>query len=512
MNGSHIMSIGLFALLAAVTLVITWRASRRVHADSDYYAAGRSLMGWQNGLAIAGEFMAAAAFLGISGLIVFHGLDGQLYSLGWVGSFLILLVLVAEPVRNIGKYTFADIISFRLDEKYVRPQISVTTVVISLMYLIPQMVAAGALSRLLFGIPSWAGILIVGALMTVYIAFGGMVAATWIQLTKAVLLLMCGYALAIAALAKFDFSVTGLFDAVISDPQLGLQWVQYGGWLSSPAERYSLGLSLLFGTAALPHVVMRFYTVPRKKQARSSAAWSLSFMTLFHVLTFIFGLAAAVLVGKNVISAADSGGNLATPLLAEQLGGGADSFGGQLFLSIVVVVAFMTIIGAVSGLCLSASASFSYDFWFKVVRKGKQSASSQVRTARASALVIGTLAIVLSLALSQANVAYLSGLAFSMAATVNLPTLLLSLHWKGLTTTGASIGIVGGAIVSIFSVLCGPSVMGSAALFPLQNPGLITIPIGFALTVIGSLLTRDRRSEQRFHETVVRSNTGMNVN
>lgn len=477
--------------------------------DEDYYAAGRGIRGWQNGLAIAGEFMAAAALLGIAGLIVFYGIDGQIYSLGWVGSFLVLLLVVAEPVRNIGKYTFADVASFRLSQKVVRPQVAVTTVIVSLTYLVPQMVAAGALSRLLFGVPPAVGIIIVGTLMTIYIAFGGMLAATWIQFLKAIMLIGCGWALAIGALIKFDFSIDALFTAVITDPQLGGAWLEPGGWLASPVERFSLGLSLLFGTAALPHVVMRFYTVPDKKHARASASWSLTFMTLFHVLTFIFGFAAAVLVGGDAVRALDPGGNLATPMLAQELGGGAGSFGGELFMSVVVVVAFMTIIAAVSGLCLSAAASFSYDFWFHTVKKGKQSPQSQVRTARTSALVIGGLAVLIALALSGANVAYLSGLAFAMAATVNLPTLVLSLHWKRLTTIGASVGIIGGAIVSVLAVVTGPQVMGAAAIFPLANPGLITIPIGFALTIIGSLVTRDPRSEARFAEVIVRSNTGV---
>jgi len=503
------ISVILLLALVGATLFITWRSSRRVKADVDFYAAGRSILGWQNGLAIAGEFMAAAALLGIAGLIVFYGIDGQIYSLGWVGSFLILLLLVAEPVRNIGKYTFADVVSFRLSQKVVRPQIALTTVVVSLTYLVPQMVAAGVLSRLLFGIPPAVGILIVGTLMTVYIAFGGMLAATWIQFLKAVMLIACGYGLAIAALAKFGFSLDALFTAVITDPQLGGAWLEPGGWLASPWERFSLGLSLLFGTAALPHVVMRFYTVPDKKHARASASWSLTFMTMFHVLTFIFGFAAAVLVGGEAVRALDPGGNLATPMLAEVLGGGADSFGGALAMSVIVVVAFMTIVAAVSGLCLSAAASFSYDFWFHTVRRGRQSPKAQVRTARTSALVIGAMAVAIALALSGANVAYLSGLAFAMAATVNLPTLVLSLHWKRLTTAGASIGIVGGAVVSVLAVVLGPQVMGAGALFPLANPGLITIPIGFGLTIVGSLLTRDAHSQARFAEVLVRSNTGI---
>lgn len=503
------LAIGLFFFLIIGTLILTAFAARKVKGDKDFYAAGGNIPGWQNGLAIAGEFMASAAFLGISGLIAFHGLDGEIFSICWFASFFVVLILVAEVIRNSGKYTFIDIVSYRLDPKKTRPAVAVTAFIICLAYLIPQMVAAGALSKILFGIPDWAGILIVGGMMIIYVSLGGMTAATWIQSLKAIFLLVGGYVLAMLTMSHFDYSVTNLFSAVANAPELGEKWIQQGGWLNNPIERYSLGLSLLFGTAAMPHVLMRMFTVKSKVQAQKSALWTMLFMGMFHMITFIFGLGAAVLVGPSVIKAMDKGGNLATPLLAQYVAGGAGSFTGELFMAFIVSVAFITVIATVSGLCISASTAFSYDFWFKVVKNGQQDAKSQVRTARIAAIVIGIVAIICSLTLKHLNVAYLSGLAFSIAASVNLPTIILSLYWKKLSTKGALIGIISGIAISLIAVLTGPAVMGGAAIFPLKNPGIITIPLGFIITYVASLFTPDKIAEEKYVELSVRSHSGL---
>jgi cation/acetate symporter len=377
------------------------------------------------------------------------------------------------------------------------------------MYLIPQMVAAGALSKLLFGISASTGLIITGILMIIYITFGGMVAATWIQVLKAVLLLISAYILAFLILRHFHFSVEELFATVANSKDLGPSWLLPGKLLKTPLERLSLGFTLLFGTAALPHVLMRFYTVPTKQHAQGSALWSLSYMLIFHILTFIFGLGAAVLVGNDVIKGLDKGGNIAVPLLAQFVGGGAGTFTGDLFMAFICSVAFITIIAATSGLCIAASSAFSYDFWFRVVKRGNQSHEGQMRTARLAALGIGALAIACGLMLRHVNVAYLAGLAFAIAATANLPTLIFSLYWKGLTTTGAFIGMLGGAIVAVLCVLTGPGIMGKNAIFPLANPGIVTVPIGFLLTYIGSVLTKDPHSEVTYKELAVRSRTGL---
>lgn len=503
--------VAVFLVLVAITLYITYWSSKRVKTSTDFYAAGRRIKGWQNGLAIVGEFLTAAAFLGIGGLISFFGVDGQIYSITWFASYLVVLLVVAEPIRNLGKYTFADIVSYRLNERVIRPLAAVNAFLISLMYLIPQMVAAGALSKLLFGIPASAGLIITGVLMIVYITFGGMVAATWIQVLKAIMLLTGAYILTFLVMRQFHYSVNELFAAVASSKDLGVSWLEPGRWplINTPLERISLGFTLLFGTAALPHVLMRFYTVPSKQHAQGSAMWSLTYMAIFHVLTFIFGLGAAVLVGNKVIKALDAGGNIAVPLLARSVAGGAGTLTGELFMAYLVAVAFITIIAAVSGLCIAASSAFSYDFWFRVVRRGEQSREGQMRTARIAALGIGVAAILGGLALRQVNVAYLAGLAFAIAATANLPTLIFSLYWKGLTTKGAFIGMLGGALVAVICVLTGPPMMGKHALFPLANPGIVCVPIGFLLTYVGSLLTQDKVSAIKYQELAVRSRSGI---
>jgi cation/acetate symporter len=503
------LAIIVFLLLISITLGITFWAAKKMKNATEFYAAGRQIKGWQNGLAIAGEFMAAAAFLGIAGLISFYGIDGQIYSICWFASFLIVLLIVAEPIRNSGKYTFADIISYRLNQDIIRPLAAINAFVISLTYLIPQMVAAGALSKLLFGISANTGIIIVGLLMLIYITFGGMIAATWIQAMKAVLLLVGAYALAFMVLKQYNFSINDFMTAVATSKDLGPGWLETGNWLKSPWERLSLGFSLLFGTAALPHVLMRFYTVPTKQHAQSSALWTMTFMGMFHVLTWIFGFGAALIVGNQVIKGLDPGGNIAAPLLARTVAGGAGTFSGEFFMAFIVAVAFITIIAAISGLCIAASSAFSYDFWFKVVCKGQQSAKGQVKTARIAAMAIGILAIIGGLMLQQANVAYLSGLAFAIAATANLPTILFALYWKKLTTTGAVVGMLGGAIVAVVLVLAGPQFMGKDALFPLANPGIVSIPIGFLLTYVASLMTQDKKAEEKYEELAVRSNSGL---
>lgn len=505
------MAIGVFLVLIAITLYITYWSAKRVKTQTDFYAAGRTIKGWQNGLAIVGEFLTAAAFLGIGGLIAFWGVDGQIYSITWFASYLVVLLLVAEPIRNSGKYTFADIVSYRLNERVIRPLAAINAFLICLMYLIPQMVAAGALSKLLFGIPASTGLVVVGVLMIIYITFGGMLAATWIQVLKAMMLLTCAYILAFLVMRQYHFSVNALFAAVANSKDLGPAWLEPGRWpmVKTPIERISLGFTLLFGTVALPHVLMRFYTVPNKREAQGSAMWSLTFMLIFHILTFIFGLGAALLVGNTLIKSLDKGGNIAVPLLARNVAGGPGTLTGELFMAFLVAVAFITIIAAVSGLCIGASSAFSYDFWFRVVKKGNQSKKGQMATARIAAFAIGVAAILGGLALRQVNVAYLAGLAFAIAATANLPTLIFSLYWKGLTTKGAFIGMLGGALVAVACVLTGPSMMGKNALFPLNNPGIVTVPIGFLLTYLGSVLTRDKVSAVKFQELAVRSRSGL---
>lgn len=501
------MSIIMFICLIALTLGITYWSANRVKNTTDFYAAGRSISGLQNGLAIAGEYMSAAAFLGISGLIAFKGIDGFLYSISWYVAFVVVLFIIAEAVRNTGRYTFADIISFRLKEKPVRSAAAFNTLIISLLYMIPQMIAAGVIIRLLFGIPSSVAIIITGSLMTLYVMFGGMLATTWIQIIKAVLLLVGAYTLAILTLSHFNFNLNTLFHSV---SQLDPKYLEPGGLIQNPLDRLSLGIGLLFGTAALPHILMRFYTVSTANKARSSVLWGLTFIGMFQILTPIFGFGAALLVGVQTIENADKGGNLAAPLLAQMVGGGAGSIGGGFFMAFLSSVAFVTVIAVVSGLALAASSAFAYDFWIKVVRDGKENHKEQLFVSRVTALGVGAISIILALLLQNANVAYLAGLAFAIAATANLPVLVFSLYWKRLTTTGAICGMIGGLVVAILLVLMGPQFAGENAWFPLSNPGLVSIPVGFLITFLASILTeKEYNSESKYNEIAVRSQSGL---
>lgn len=506
------MAISMFAGIILLTLAITFWSAKRVKTASDFYVAGRSITGWQNGLAIAGEYMSAGAFLGVAGLIAFNGLDGFLYSVTWYAAFVVVLLVVAEAVRNTGRYTFADIISFRLREKPVRIVTAVNTLVISLLYMIPQIIAAGILIQLLFGISTNVAIIIIGLLMTIYVMFGGMVATTWIQIVKAVLLLVCAYTLAIMTLSHFNFSLNQLFHSVSDN--IGNHYLEPGKLVKNPLDRISLGVGLLFGTAALPHILMRFYTVPSADKARSSVLWGMSFIGLFQILTPIFGFGAALLVGTQAIRGADPGGNLAAPLLAQMVGGGAGSLGGELFMAFCAAIAFVTVIAVVSGLSLAASSAFAFDVWFKVIRNGREGEREreQLLVVRITALVIGIVAIVLGLVLKNVNIAYLTGLAFAIGATANLPVLIFSLYWKRLTTAGAISGMIGGLSIAIILVVLGPQFMKENAIFPLSNPGLISIPFGFIITYAVSVLTqKEKQSETKYYELAVKSHSGIGV-
>ena len=497
----------MFVVLVILTLIITYWSAHRVKNTTDFYAAGRNISSFQNGLAIAGEYMSAAAFLGISGLIAFKGIDGFLYSVSWLVAFVVVVFVVAESVRNTGRYTFADIVSYRLKEKPIRGVAALNTLIISMLYMIPQMIAAGVLVKLLFGIPSSVAIVITGGLMTIYVMFGGMIATTYIQIVKAVLLLVGSYLLAIFTMAHFNFNINHLFTAV---SQFDPTFLKPGGLIQNPLDRLSLGIGLLFGTAALPHILMRFYTVPSANKARNSVLWGMTFIGLFQILTPILGFGALLLVGLSTIESADKGGNLAAPLLAQMVGGGPGSIGGEFFMAFLSAIAFITIIAVVSGLSLAASSAFAYDFWIRIVRGGKENHQEQLLVSRLTALGVGALSIIIALLLQNANVAYLTGLAFAIAATANLPVLIFSLYWKGLTTAGAITGMVSGLVIAILTVVTGPEFAGENALFPLKNPGIISIPLGFLITYVASRLTKkEPNAEMMYKEIAVRSQTGI---
>jgi len=513
------MAITMFLIFIGLTLVITWWSARRSSGASAYFAAGRNITGWQNGLAVAGDYMSAASFLGIAGMIAFNGYDGFMYSVGFLVAYLTVLLIVAEPLRNAGKYTMADVLAYRLKERPVRAMASLSTLTVSTFYKIAQMVGAGALVALLLpGVNYHTAVIGVGILMIVYVVFGGMLATTWVQIVKAVLLLSGSVFLSIMVMRHFDYSFVKFFDSLrhvtFTDPKTGTEitrdFLQPGHKYMPPwgaLDLISLGLALVFGTAGLPHVLVRFYTVPDAKTARSSVVWAMVLIGAFYIMTTFFGFGAASILNPNHIVnlQGQSDPNMAAPLLAKAMGG-------ELFFAFISAIAFATILAVVAGLTVSASTSFAHDFYTNVLQHGKEPIPGrEVRVARITAFVVGALSIVIAIVLGPSvNVAFLVGLAFAVAASANLPAIIFSLFWKRFNTAGAVAGLATGLVSSIVLIAMSPSVMGAkAALFPLDNPGIISIPLGFLGAFLGTILSRDTTSEAKFTELTVRAQTGL---
>ena len=480
---TNLVAIVGFFLFIGVSLVITYAAARRTKSTEQFYAAGRSITGFQNGLALAGDYMSAASFLGIAGLVALSGFDGLIYSIGFLVGWPIVMFLIAEPLRNLGKYTFADVVAF---------------------YLIAQMVGAGNLIRLLFGMQYELAVSIVGVVMLAYVLFGGMVATTWVQIVKAVLLLMGAALLAVMALARFGFNPLALFRA--ASEQYGAAVLGPGRLVSDPLDAMSLGLALMLGTAGLPHILMRFYTVPDAKTARTSVTYATAFIGFFYLLTFILGFGAMVIVGQPAIRAIDAGGNMAAPLLAEAVGG-------QAFLGFIAAVAFATILAVVAGLTLAGAAALSHDLWANVVRRGDVREGEELKVARLSTVLLGILAIVLGIAFKGQNVAYMVGLAFAIAASANFPALLLSVFWRRFTTRAAQVSMLGGTASSLLLIYLSPTIQidilkNTSAPFPLRNPGLVSIPLAFALAVVVAWLWPEPAAEAGFADVEHRVHVG----
>ncbi len=528
------LTIGLFLVFIAITLYITFWASRQNKTAADFYAAGRSFSAFQNGLAIGGDYMSAASFLGIAGLIALFGYDGFLYSIGFLVAWLVALLLVAELMRNSGRYTMGDVLAFRMRQRPVRMAAGISTITVSIFYLIAQMVGAGALVALLLGISktgTFLGmsqgtaknvtIVIVGALMILYVTVGGMRGTTWVQMIKAGLLMAGAILMSLFVLAKFNFNPSTLLGAAASQSGKGEAFLnpglRYGAgdWVTK-VDLISLGLALVLGTAGLPHILMRFYTVPTARDARRSVNWAIGLIGTFYLLTLALGFGAAALVGTSAIRAANPGGNTAAPQLAEELGGGPGTTGGAIFLAFIASVAFATILAVVAGLTLASSSSVAHDIYANVIRKGDVDEGSEVRVARIAAVVIGAIAIVLSIFAQNLNVAFLVALAFAVAASGNLPAILYSLFWRRFNTQGATWAIYGGLGVALFLVIFSPVVSGGPTAmisdkdfswFPLENPGIISIPAGFFFGWLGTVLSRER-NDAKYDELEVRSLTG----
>ncbi len=517
-------ALGMFVAFVAVTLVITYFSARKATGSAEYFAAGRSIKGWQNGLAVAGDYMSAASFLGISGAICMRGYDGFMFSVGFLVAYLTVLLLVAEPLRNAGKYTMADLLAYRMKPRPVRAMASLSTLTVSTFYMIAQMVGAGGIIKLLLpGVSFEQAVIGVGVLMLVYVVFGGMLATTWVQIIKAILLMFGAFVLSWMVLAKYG-SLGAFFDAVsaatyggtkpavnLLDPglQYGLKVAGYWG----PLDFISLALGLVLGTAGLPHILVRFFTVPDAKTARVSVVWATAIIGVFYILTTFFGFGAAtILTQADITFEGKLDQNMVAPILAQKLGG-------EWFFAFISAVAFATILAVVAGLTMSASTSFAHDFYTNVIHHGKESRPGQeIRVARITAFVVGAASIFLAIKLRSLNVAFLVGLAFAVAASANLPVIIFSIFWKRFNTTGAVTGLLVGLVSSIVLILISPSVMaldGSTLIkaepwFPLKNPGIVSIPLGFLGAWLGTLLTaRDPLAEDKFAELSVRAQTGL---
>lgn len=589
-----------FSSIIAATMYITWWASKRVKSTADFYAAGNSISGLQNGWAIAGDYLSAASFLGIAGLISLYGYDGFMYSVGFLMGYIAVLLVIAEPCRNIGKYTLGDILAFRNNPKKARMIAALSTITVSIFYLTAQMVGGGVLVKTLIGIDYEVSVIAVGTLMLAYVVFGGMVATTYVQIVKAVLLVIASLVLVTLVWMPYGFSLPAFLQAVVDDPkvqaqvakllgdaasnmsteELGQRFLEPGLFLKDPIDQISLGMALVFGTAGLPHILMRFFTVPNAQAARQSVVWAMVIIGGFYVLTLFLGFGAAMHVGPETIGGIDKGGNMAAPLLAQHLGGGENSLLGNFMLAFVAAVAFATIVAVVAGLVLASASAIAHDLYVNVIKDGKATPTQQMKAAKIASVCVGVVAIIIGILAKGQNVAHLVGMAFAVAASSNLPAIFLTLYWRKCNTTGVVMGMLIGAGSAILLVLVSPnmtypqkvlndanSVMQSAPqkiaeqkdllmrirsqqavagiereiatqekllkkaqediakyqgqttsimglekpLFPLKNPGIISIPLGFLMVILFSLLTRDKRAEDLWEELYVRQNTGLHV-
>ncbi len=524
----------LFLLVVAVTVGITVWASRQTQGAADFYAGGRSFSPAQNGLAIGGDYMSAASFLGISGIIALSGYDGFLYSIGFLVAWLVALLLVAEMLRNSGRYTMADQLAYRMRQRPVRQAAATSTVVVSIFYLLAQMVGAGALVSLLLDATGDAAknitIAGVGLLMIFYVTVGGMKGTTYVQIVKAFLLMAGSALIVVLVLAKFNFNISDMLGTAASNSGKGDAFLQpglkYGINTTSKLDFLSLGIALVLGTAGLPHILIRFYTVPTARDARKSVLWAIGLIGTFYLFTLVLGFgAAALLKSDKYADVAASGGNLASPLLAEAVGGGDGSTGGAVLLALISAVAFATILAVVAGLTLASSTSVAHDIYNSVIRRGEAKEADELRVARIAAVCIGVVAIALAIPAKNLNVAFLVGLAFAVAASANLPAILFNMFWRRFNTRGALWSIYGGLISSVGLVIFSPVVSGKGvdptgknlsllptsvdiSWFPLENPGIVSIPLGFLLGYLGTITSREPAAEERFTELEVRALTG----
>ncbi len=511
----NFQAIIMFLIFVGLTLYITYWASKRTRSRSDYYTAGGKITGFQNGMAIAGDFMSAASFLGISALVYTSGYDGLIYSIGFLIGWPIILFIIAERLRNLGRYTFADVVSYRLSPKPIRTLSAIGSLVVVALYLIAQMVGAGKLIELLFGLNYHIAVILVGILMVLYVLFGGMLATTWVQIIKAILLLAGATFMAVMVMKAADFNFNTLIKEAVNVHQKGFSIMSPGGLVSDPISALSLGLALMFGTAGLPHIIMRFFTVSDAKEARKSVFYATGFIGYFYILTFIIGFGAILLVSPNPLFK-DAAGALigGTNMAAVHL---ADAVGGNFFLGFISAVAFATILAVVAGLTLAGASAVSHDLYANVIKNGQADERQELKVSKITVVILGIVAIGLGILFEKQNIAFMVGLAFSIAASCNFPIILLSMYWKGLTTRGAVIGGWSGLIVAVTLMILGPTIWVSilghdTPIYPYEYPALFSMIIAFivswlfSITDNSSLATQER---MKFEAQFIRSQIGI---
>lgn len=503
------IGLSFFVGIVALTLYVTYIASKRTNSASEFYTAGGGLSGWQNGIAIAGDYLSAASFLGIAGAIALFGFDGFFYSIGYLVAYLVVLYIVAEPLRNLGRYTLADMITARFNQKKIRGAAAISTLTIVLFYMIAQLVGAGALIQLLLGIDYWIAVLIVGVMMTVYVLWGGMAATSWVQIIKAVLLMVGTVVISFLVLLHFNFNIFGMFTEMKGATAHGEAYLHPGVKYTNGLDTLSMMIALVLGTAGLPHILMRFFTVKDAKTARSSVVYATWIVGAFYILTIFLGFGAAALVGSEEIIGANAAGNMAAPLLAQALGG-------DILMSFVSAVAFATILAVVAGLVLSGASAFAHDLYGQIFKKGKVTEKEQMKAARLASVGVSAFSIVLALGAQSMNVAFLVSLAFCIAASANLPVIIYTIYWKNFNTTGALTAIVTGLVTALVLVALSPNLWAAdgsmtftgEALFPLTNPAIISVPAGFIGGWLGSLVGA-RADQKKYAEVDVKANIGL---
>ncbi|MDK9693784.1 MAG: cation acetate symporter [Sulfurimonas sp.] len=517
----NMSAIVMFLIFVGATLGITYWAAKKTKSAKDFYTAGGGITGFQNGMAIAGDYMSAASFLGISGLVYMKGYDGLIYSIGFLVGWPVILFLIAEPLRNLGKYTFADVASYRLQQTPIRTLAASGSIATVILYLIAQMVGSGKLIQLLFGLSYEMAVVLVGVLMILYVAFGGMLATTWVQIIKAFLLLSGATFMAIAVMAHYDFNFGSLF-AHATELKGSVAIMSPGGLVSDPISAISLAIALMFGTAGLPHILMRFFTVNDAKEARKSVFYATGFIGYFYILTFIIGFGAIVMVfqkpeyldaAKHAVSGGYpilGGSNMAAIHLSHAVGG-------DFFLGFISAVAFATILAVVSGLTLAGASAISHDLYASVFRKGRVDSMMEMRVSKMATIALGIIAIIVGIAFENQNIAFVVGLAFAIAASANFPILVLSMYWRKLTTRGAVIGGALGLGSAVLLVILSPvvwvSILGNkTAIFPYEYPALFSVTLAFVGTWFFSITDKSQSAkdeQEKFDAQFIRAQTGI---